>query len=133
MSENTQPNNLSPNQIKAIEALLSNPSVEKAAQAVGVDKSTLFRWLRDGGFKEAYAEARKTLLESTLTGLQAISTEAVEALHAELTNATAKPSERIAAAKAILEFSLKGVDAIETEKRLAAIEEAFTALREARK
>ena len=72
--------------------------------------------------------------EKSLThGLQAVAQKAVEALEGVLDDATARPAERISAARAILDFALKGHDAIETEKRLAAIEEAFELLKEAKK
>ena len=129
----TQPNELTPNQIVALEALLTCPTQQAAAKKAGVDVSTLRRWLKESEFAAAYQSARQGLIDATLNGLQAVAQKAVETLEAVLDDTTARPAERISAARAILDFALKGHDAIETEKRLAAIEEAFELLKGAKK
>jgi hypothetical protein len=50
-----------------------------------------------------------------------------------MTNPLAKPAERIAASRAVLEFTLKTADALLIDERLGAIEMALSVLREAKK
>lgn len=133
MNEPTQPKELTATQARALEALLTSPTIEKAAQATGVDKTTLHRWMKQPDFAQAFRAAKESLVESALTGLQAISGEAVEALHNELSNPLAKPSERISAARAILEYALRHREEVEIDKRINAIEEALSTLNEVRK
>ena len=129
----TQPDQLTPNQIVALEALLTSPTQQAASKKAGVDVSTLRRWLKESAFATAYAEARKTLIDGTLNGLQAVAAKAVEALESVLDDINAKPAERISAARAILDFALKGHDQLSMETRLAAIEELFSELKGTRK
>ena len=129
----TQPDQLTPNQIVALEALLTCPTQQAAAKKAGVDVSTLRRWLKESEFAAAYQSARQGLIDATLNGLQAVAQKAVETLEGVLNDATAKPAERISAARAILDFALKGHDQLSMEARLAAIEELFSELKGARK
>jgi hypothetical protein len=69
MSENeSEKRELTVKQIKAIEALLSQPTTATAAKAAGVSQATLFRWLNDPTFAAAYRSARKHV-ESLLRDL----------------------------------------------------------------
>jgi hypothetical protein len=119
------PAKLSAKQLKAIEALLTEPSTTAAAAAAGVSPATLFRWLNDPVFDQAYKAARTRLLESTLTRLQSVSADAVQTLHTTLTDPLAQAPARVSAARAILEFSLKAREQLELQDRLAALEKAL--------
>ena len=48
---------LSLDQQKAIIALLREPTVAKAAEAVGIDESTLYRWMKEPGFGKEFRDA----------------------------------------------------------------------------
>ncbi|MCB0211164.1 MAG: hypothetical protein KDJ52_17630 [Anaerolineae bacterium] len=63
---------LTPLQIKAIGAILRTNTLTEAAQQIGVNRSTLFRW-RSGipGFEEALTAGRKQLAEEVLTEARA--------------------------------------------------------------
>src|SRR5262245_8742563 len=115
---------LSAKQQRAIEALLTEPTTRAAAQAAGVGETTIFRWLAEPAFSTAYRAARSRLLESTLTELQAASTEAVETLREVMNSPLAMPAARVSAARAVLEFSLRAREEIEIEERLRALESA---------
>lgn len=106
---------------KAIAALLTAPSVEKAAKAAGLSKATLLRWMQEAAFQQAYREARRRVVEATIGRLQSVTAEAVKALHAALTCTT--PTVRVSAARAILEFSFRSVELMDLEERLAALEQ----------
>jgi hypothetical protein len=102
-------------------ALLSEATHARAAAKVGISESTLHRWLQLPQFLAAYRAARRRMVESAIAKLQRLGTNAVVALGKNLTCGHA-PSEN-AAAKAILEFSLRGVEIMDLEPRLADVEE----------
>ena len=49
MQQNASPSEpaLEPKQVRALERLLAGSTVAQAAEAAGVDRSTVHRWLRD--------------------------------------------------------------------------------------
>jgi hypothetical protein len=113
---------LSRKQEQTISALLEQPSVEAAAQVVGVSGRTLKRWLACPDFAAAYAAARRAVLEQSVVRLVAVTGEAVAALAANLD--AEKPSDQIRAACSILECAHKGVEVLDLEARLSALEAA---------
>lgn len=110
--------------MRAIETLLREPTTRAAAATAGVSEKTLWRWLSDPAFARAYREARSRLLESTLTTLQAASVEAVKVLQEVMNGYEVQPAARVSAARAVLDFALKGREQIELEERLRALESA---------
>lgn len=118
---------LSAKQEKAIAALLETPTTRAAAQAAGVSEATIWRWLADEAFASVYRNARAKALENTLSALQAAGADAVRALREVMNDADAKGSERVSAAKAIIELGLRGREVLETEARLADLEARLAA------
>lgn len=118
---------LTAKQQRAIEALLSEPTVQAAAKAAGVSKATIFRWLGDSVFSEAYRDLRGRLLESTLAALQQASGDAVKTLREVMEGAILHPSARVSAARTLLEMSLKAREVLEVEERLKALEARLNA------
>src|SRR5262245_58017736 len=114
--------NLTGKQQRAISALLSEPTVIKAAQAAKVSKATMYRWLADAQFTNALKEARGRVLESTLTALQGASAKAIETLYDVMSDEKVYAAVRVNAAGKILELNLRARDLIEDEDRLRAIE-----------
>ena len=116
---------LTPKQQKALDVLLTEPTVTKAAKLAKLSEVTLYRWLNEPVFAAAYRAARGRLLENTLTALQAASTQAVETLRNTLTEVSAPAQVKVSAARSILEFALKGREALEFVERLVAVEEVL--------
>jgi DNA-binding phage protein len=106
---------------KAIAALLSARSLAQAAKKAGLSKATLYRWMQEPDFKAALRGARRDVVDATIGRLQAVTTEAVTALHAALT--CDAPTVRVSAARAILEFSFRSVELMDLEERLSALEQ----------
>ena len=106
----------------AIAALLSSPTIAHAAQSAGVSDSTLTRWLREESFARDYRLAQREALAQAIAGLQSASGSAVTVLRAAMLDQQATPASRVAAARAILEFSFRGAEIADLEERLAAIE-----------
>jgi transposase-like protein len=108
--------------VRAIEALLQEPTVSSAAKKAGVGQATLFRWLNDPQFARAYKEARGRMLEGTLTSLQSASVDAVKCLREVINDTTAQASARVSAAKSVLDLSLKAREIFELEDRIEYLE-----------
>jgi hypothetical protein len=113
---------LPPKKQKAVEALLSFPTIGEAATAAGVDRRTLCRWLSCPDFLDAYRDAAETVYRRCLSTLSTGATEAAETLRACL-HAT-RDGDRIAAARALLDGAHKARELCDLETRLAALEAA---------
>ena len=104
-------------------ALLQNPTLTGAAKQVGIGEATLWRWLQQPDFEEAYRRARQTAVDQAISQLQQATGEAVDTLRQVQTDTEAPPSSRVAAAKTVLEMAFKLREAEEMESRLTALEE----------
>jgi hypothetical protein len=113
---------LSRKQEAAIIALLSEPTIEKAAAKAGIAKPTLWRWLQIESFQTAYREARREAVSQAIGALQRASGEAVEALREIMQDKEAPATARVSAARSILEFAIKGVEIEDILVRLEALE-----------
>lgn len=119
---------LTAKQVKAIESLLTEPTIQKAAETTGVSYTQLRRWLAETGFADAYRRARSVLFESTLAGLQAVVSDAVKTLHKIMGDESNAASVRVNAAGKLLEAGFKSRDMLDVEQRLAELEARFAAM-----
>ncbi len=106
-----------------IVALLSHDTIAAAAKAAKVSEATALRWMQDDAFQRDYRAARRNVVEQSLATIQAATTEAVEALRRNLN--CERPSVEVAAAQAIIGHAVKGVELIDLDERLAALESRF--------
>jgi phage terminase small subunit len=106
---------------QAIAALLSEATVASAAERAGISEVTLWRWLKQPEFKAAYREARRQVVEKAVAQLQQSSWAASTTLLKLL--ASNSDSVRLRAAEAILSHANKGLELIDFEERIAALEE----------
>ena len=83
----------------------------------------MLRWLAEPSFKARYRDARRQVVELAVTGLQQATSEAVETLEDQPQHRGAAAA-RIAAAKAILDFAVKGVELVDLAERVEALEQA---------
>lgn len=107
-------------QEKAIAALLTAATHEKAAEQAGVSVATLQRWLLLPDFQTAYRVARTRCLESAVGRLQQAAGEAVDALKAGL--ASEKVGDKLRAAGMILEHAHRGAELLDLAERVAELE-----------
>jgi len=115
---------LTSKQIRAMEVLLRSPSVDDAARAARVNASTIWRWLQQPAFANAYRDARSRLLDQTITALQAASLSSVTSLVEVRDDPETSAATKVAAASRILELTMKSRE-MGIEDRLRAIEEAI--------
>src|SRR5688500_3388437 len=71
---------LTPKQERAIAALLSQPTIEAAADTLGITRITIYRWLQEPAFDAAYRAARREGVRQAIARLQHVSGKAVDAL-----------------------------------------------------
>jgi transposase-like protein len=115
--------NLPQKRMDAIVALLNKQTVRDAAQAVGVGETTLYRWLHDSTFQEAYREAKYEIVQQTLSQLQKASGEAARVLQEIMNDSKVSAYTRVAAARIILETSIKAVEIDTLQARITKLEE----------
>jgi hypothetical protein len=109
----------------AISALLAYPTIEAAAEQAGIGVATLRRWLAEDDFQRRYREARRQIVEQAISGLQQATGEAVETLRRNLTCGV--PASEIAAAKAIIDQSLKGIELLDLAADVAELKRQLSA------
>jgi len=108
---------------RALEALLEHTTREKAAAAIGVHPTTLWRWLKNPDFQQALREARREAFWQSVGRLQQASPMAVETLLAILTDPEAPAGGRVRAAQAILDRAHKSFALEDLEVRIAQLEQ----------
>ena len=114
---------LTPKQEKAIIALLSQPTIEAAAAALGVNPVSIHRWLQDPAFADAYRSARRDAVQQAVTRLQQVSGGAVAVLVQVMADKANPVATRVNAAKTVLEFSFRAVELEDLAERIAALEQ----------
>lgn len=107
---------------QAIAALLTNSTISQAAQEVGVGQVTLWRWMKNPEFLEAYREIKNQAVGQAITKLQKASGEAVETLRTIMLDTESPIPSRVTAAKSIIEMALKAVEIEDIVKRIEELE-----------
>lgn len=121
----SSPGKISARQERAILALLTCRTHAEAAEAAKIGPATLTRWLADRDFLAAYRSARRSVVESAIGRLQQAATSAVDALARNLS--CGRPTAEVAAAKAILEQSIKAVELVDLLDRVEELEARLAA------
>ncbi len=107
----------------AVSAIMANPRLQDAAEALGVGYSTLWRWMQEPELRQKLAEARQGILIGTITVLQEAMGMAVQVLTDVMADPENAASSRIAAARTTLDMAYKGLSIIELEGRIKVLEE----------
>ena len=121
---------LTKRQEKALEALLNEPTVARAAQLAGVGERTLHAWLRQPIFTAAYREARRTAFGHAISLTQKYAPMAVGTLVKIMGDESKPPTSRVAAATALLRFGREAIEIDDIDERLATIEQRAEAERD---
>ena len=101
-------------------ALAEGQTIEGAARKAGVGRTTAHRRLHQPEFRQRVNEIRGEMLNRMVSSISNIGAGAV-AILAQLTQATSD-SIKLAAARTILEYSIRGNELVSVQERLAAIE-----------
>jgi hypothetical protein len=106
-----------------IETLLSCPTVEAAAEILGIRNVTAWRWRNDPAFAERYRGAAREAMSQAVALLQGAAREAVGTLRTIQSKGESEAA-RVSAARTILEMAVKA-DMEDIQQRLDSLEQAF--------
>lgn len=119
---NRNDDNLSPKQERVIVALLHEPTLPRAAQAVGVNEKTVYRWMNEPAFSEVYRRTRREAFGQAVALTQKYAAMAVQTL-AKLMMDTSTPAHvRVTAAATLLRFGREGIELDDLAARIEALE-----------
>ena len=107
---------------EAIVALLSQRTIEDAARACNTPARTLYNWLKEPEFEEAYRAARRQAYGQSISRLQQGSTAAATTLLKVMVDVATPPSTRVRAAEAVLSHAAKAIEIEDLEVRLRDLE-----------
>jgi len=108
MKQNTRQNStestLTPKQIQVIEALASGASVTDAAKRAGVDRSTVYLWMKDDdNFEAELSLARRECADTMRARLRELGEDAVKAVRELMTGTDVSAAVRLRAALSVLQ------------------------------
>lgn len=133
MSKKDQtPGDLTPKQLKAVEALLTEPTIQRAAEMANVSYAQLRRWLEQPAFADTYRRARTVAFETSLVSLQSTMQRAIAVLTDLMENSETSSSVRANCASKLLDSGMRSRELFDTEQRLAEIEARFAAMDQAK-
>ena len=113
---------ISRKQEEAIIALMAQRGVDEAARTVKVSPRTLYRWLKEPAFDQAFREARRATFSQCVARLQQAAPAAVTTLLKTLVDPAAPASVRVRAAECIMNHSTKAIELEDIEGRLSQLE-----------
>ena len=94
---------LSPQQLAVIEAWASGASKAAAARSAGVDRTTIYLWLRDNPeFRAQFELARLEQTDAIRAGLGGLADKAVETISEIMADKNLHPGVRLKAAQGVL-------------------------------
>lgn len=105
----------------ALAALLTEPTIARAAEKASVSESTLLRWMAEPAFKTRLRAARREVVEAAIGRLQQATATAVEALERNLTCGI--PPVEVGAARTILDQAIKAVELVDLTERIEQLEQ----------
>ncbi|MEI8205488.1 MAG: hypothetical protein WCG03_01265 [Kiritimatiellales bacterium] len=76
----SKPGELTARQEKLLSFLAGNPNIQAAANAAGVGRTTVHRWLKEPAFREELTRRRNLALTEAMNSVQAYTAQAVEEL-----------------------------------------------------
>lgn len=113
---------MTPKKQKALLALLTNPTKEKAAAAAGITPKTLRGYLADPEFQAEYKKAFSGMVEDAVRQSQQSLEPALSTLREIVEDNGLDAQPRISAARSILEYSLKLTEQNDILSKLEALE-----------
>ena len=119
--------NLTAKQERALVALLNCGTIKEASEECKVNETTLWRWLQLDDFQVCYRAARRQVVEHAIAQMQQDCSVAAKTLRIVADDAAAPASARVAAARAIIENAIKGVELGDLEDRIKRLEETLLA------
>jgi hypothetical protein len=116
------PDGLTPRQRIAVDALLQETTIARAATFAGVSLRTLQRWMTEPMFQRAYHGARRAAYGQSVGLMQRYSPVAVKVLVELATDTNITAAARVAAATTLLRFGREGIELDDLSLRIDALE-----------
>ena len=113
---------MTPNKQRALQALLTQPTKTKAAEAAGISPRTLRDYLADPEFQKEYKKAFGQLVTDATRQAQQSLSPAISALRDIVEDDNEHSSARIAAARSLLEYGLRWTEFSDILAELEAVE-----------
>jgi hypothetical protein len=108
-------------QVKALAALLSEPTIERAAKVAGVDPKSIYRWLReDTGFQKRYRRAQRAVVTQAMSVLMKMTMKGLAVI-----NRTLESENEVLRYRAAIDTydrSVAAVELLDLAERLSAVE-----------
>lgn len=120
----TKTSELTRRQEAALIALMEGDQLQLVAKKAKISVRSLHRWLNDDDlFIRKYRELRRAAVERGVARIQKLFDKAVDCLERNLTSGN-RPSE-VRSAVSIIRQSLEGVDTLDFDNRIRAVEARF--------
>lgn len=116
---------MTPKKQKALVALLTQSTKEKAAATAGITSKTLRSYLDDPEFQAEYRKAFAGLVEDAVRKVQQSLDPAISVLKEVMQDGGENGQVRVSAARSILEYGLKLTEQNDILTRLAELEAAM--------
>lgn len=113
---------LSRRQGQAIEALLKEPTIARAALASGVYERTLRRWMKKPRFRAVWLAARREAFGQAIGLCQRYTPAAAATLVKIMNDPGAPAAVRVTAAALVMKFGREGVEIDDLQERVADLE-----------
>ena len=121
MSEAKENSKLTVRQLKAIPHIVSSPTYTKGCKKAKINKSTLYKWLKEAEFKAELDRQRNEVVSEAFGILSQSLTKAVETLVSFLDNKDDRLKRM--ACKDVIEYIIKHKENEDIDERLTAIEQ----------
>jgi hypothetical protein len=109
-------------QMKALEALLQEPTLSRAAALAGVNERSVRRWLEEPGFKRTLLAARREGFAQAIGLTQKYAPVAVATLVKVMNDASSSASAKVTAAGVLLKFGREGIELDDLAERVEMLE-----------
>jgi len=105
-----------------LQALLAHRTIREAAAAAGVSERVIYDYLSDPDFEARYKATRDDVIRGVANHLRERMNEAVDTIGDIMRDAENRPNDRLAAAKAVLDFGGKYIEVNDILERIAKLE-----------
>ena len=106
-----------------LQALLTEPTIKKAAERAGISRATAYKYMHDEEFKTNLEKQKQEVLDSVTTYLQGQLTTCSEELMAIAKDRSNSPQVRINAIAIVFQNARSFIEQESIIKRIAALEE----------
>jgi transposase-like protein len=115
----------------AVAALISEPTISAAARKVGINRTTLLKWLKLPEFRESFNEAKRIVFGEAITQLQKGAWIASKSLVEIVEDKDVNASIKCTAASIILSNARSGIELDDLQERIARIEASLETVKAA--